>query len=92
MSLYLVKHASGDWRLHRSDGSEITTWSSDPREDSNGNPVTPIPAFVDGIAGTTSTSGDAVLGDPQGRTDHVMAVAGDWNYRDLTLDGETVPW
>lgn len=32
MTYYIVKHGSSDYRLHREDGTEVATWSSDPRD------------------------------------------------------------
>jgi len=85
MSLYVVKHGSSDYRLHRSDGTEIDTFDSDPRDSE-----TLIPDLVDSVA--AAHVGASILGDQQARRDHAQVVNGDWNYRDLTLNGETVPW
>lgn len=32
MTMFLVKHGTNDYRLHREDGTEIATWTSDPRD------------------------------------------------------------
>jgi hypothetical protein len=87
MTLYLVKHGSNDYRLQDADGTEIDTWSSDPRESSEGV----IPTLVDGIANSAYPADD-LLGDPTVRKRHAMVVAGQWHYRDLTIPDETVPW
>lgn len=87
MTLYLVKHGSSDYRLHRIDGTELATWSSDPREASDGA----IPEMVDGIA--SAHNGASILGDAQARRDHAKVVTGDWAYRDKAEHGSSeVPW
>lgn len=91
MTLYLVKHGSNDYRLQRSDGAELDTYTSDPRTDSNGNPTDPIPDFVDSIA--AAHNGASILGDKQARREHGKIVGGNWVYRDIAEHGQSeVPW
>lgn len=86
--LYLVKHAADDWRLHKADGAEIGSgWSSDPRPDDPQQSVRP--AFVDQVA--DEHRGAGLIGDANARHDYARATES-WSFRDLTLDGETVPW
>ena len=80
MTLYLVKHAEGDYRLHVEDGTELGAGSSRPDKRTQ----------VDWLA--DYHNGASILGDPNARSHYTDIVAGGVNYRDLTIDGETVPW
>lgn len=84
MILYLVKHDSGDYRLHRPDGTELDTWSSDPREGET------VANLLDAVA--AAHPGASILGDAQARQDFARIVSSDWAYRDVTIPDETVPW
>lgn len=91
MTLYLVKHGAGDFRLHNPDGTEIDTYASDPREDANGNETNPVPDLVDSLA--AAHNGASILGDKAARRDHAKATNGDWVFRDVAEHGASeVPW
>jgi len=82
MMHYLVKHESGDFRLHTSDGSEplSTGWQSQPS-------VNDIVAQC-----AEDGPGGSLLGQNDIRGVFVDAISGGISYRDLTQDNETVPW
>jgi hypothetical protein len=82
MSHYLVGHAEGDWRVHADNGTEplSTGWNHRPTV----NEITEQ-AAEDGPGGS-------LLGRSDLRSLFVDAVSGGIVYRDLTRDGETVPW
>ncbi|MCD2202733.1 hypothetical protein [Halobacterium sp. KA-6] len=82
MTHYLVKHSEGDVRLHAEDGSEPLSsgWSEWPSP----NDVAEQCA-ADGPGGS-------LLGQDVLREVFVDAVSGEIHKRDLTLDGESVPW
>ena len=68
MSLFLIKHDDGRYRLHKSDGSETGdswTWGADWLDERSEDMTAAVESAVGGAS---------------------------WNYRDLTIDGETVPW
>jgi len=91
MTLYLVKYSDTDFRLHREDGTEIGTFTSDPREDAEGNRINPVPDFVDSVA--EHHAGASILGDPDARRDHAKVLSGDWVFRDVEEHGSSeVPW
>lgn len=91
MTLYLVKHGAGDFRLHRQDGTELDQYASDPRTDANGNPTNPVPDFVDSLA--AAHNGASILGDKNARRDHAKATTNDWSFRDVSEHGQSeVPW
>jgi len=81
MTLYLVKHGSNDYRLHRADGSEISSPMSS-RPDAR--------TQVDML--TDEYNGANILDDPTARRLYTDIVTGEVRYRDLTIPDETVPW
>jgi len=91
MTLYLVKYSDSDFRLCREDGTEIDSFSSDPRENAEGEPKNPIPDFVDSVA--KKHGGASILKDRNARRDHAKILTGDWCFRDVEEHGESeVPW
>jgi len=64
VTLYIVKHAEEDYRLHKEDGSEIDAYAERP------------------------TKSDIIASLSNG----YMLITEGYNYRDLTIDAETVPW
>lgn len=82
MSYYLVKHGDGDIRLHAEDGTEPLSsgWGSWPSRTEIAEQIA-----ADGPGGS-------LLGDPSLRPAFVDTVTGGLKERDLTRDGETVPW
>lgn len=81
MTLYLVKHGSSDYRLHKDDGTEVgPSWSVKPE---SGDIRTEIINSISLVE----------LSDVETLVELVSDISdGDWNYRDLTIDSETVPW
>jgi len=90
--LYLVKHTDGAYKLHQEDGTVKDTygWTFDILSLSEDAPE-------------RQTVHDAVkqsvlndMTDPERTAYQTMLQTTDqaitWRYRDLTLDGETVPW
>lgn len=80
MTLYLVKHADSDYRLHLEDGTVIHTGTTRPDER----------AMVDWLA--EYHNGASILGNPDARRHFTDIVTGAVNFRDLTVSEETVPW
>lgn len=81
MTLYLVKHGADDYRLHRADGSQIGETKTTRPTDR---------AMVDMLA--AEHNGASILGDPDARREYTDVVTGAVRFRDLTIDGESVPW
>lgn len=84
MTLYLVKHPNGDVRLHDDSGNVLFD-VPDGITDSDSAEKKLVEAFV---AGNPNAE---LLGDSV-RPHFVDLVAGNWKYRDLTIDSESVPW
>lgn len=82
MTHYLVKHSEGDVRLHAKDGSEPL---------SSGWPDWPTANEIADQCATDGPGG-SLLGQSDLRATFVDAVSGGIDRRDLTIDGETVPW
>lgn len=80
MTLYIVKHGDNDYRLHAEDGTELGSGTNRPdaRE------------MVDWLA--EYHNGASILGNVTARRRYTDIVTGEVRYRDLTIDGETVPW
>jgi len=82
MTHYVVKHDSNDYRVHAEDGTEplLSGWSERPN--------------VNDIAKQCADDGPggSLLGNQDLRGVFVDATSGGLVYRDLTIDGETVPW
>jgi len=77
---YLV--FDGDrYTLHHADGTQIGTgW--DDRPDTS--------QMADAVA--EAYTGLSLLGEPMARQAFVDVTAGGLNYRDLSIEGESVPW
>jgi hypothetical protein len=82
MTHYVVKHASDDYRVHASDGTEPLSSGWSDRPDAND--------IADQCADDSPTG--SLLGQADLRAVFVDAVSAGLVYRDLTIDGETVPW
>lgn len=80
MTLYLVKHGSNDFRLHKADGTELNSGTARPDRRTQ----------VDWLA--QYHNGASILGDPAARAQYTDIVTGAVRYRDLTIPDETVPW
>lgn len=82
MTYYIVKHGIEDYRIHAEDGTEPLSngWSERPTAHD----------IADQCA--ADGPGGSLLGDPDLRGVFVAAVSAGFNYRDLTIDDETVPW
>lgn len=85
MTLYLVRHGSGDVRLHDDAGTELFTLSSNPM-DSDGPERDLVEAFE------TANPGVDFLGNDDVRPHFVDLITNNWNYLDLTAKGQTTPW
>lgn len=80
MTLYLVCHGESDYRLYTKDGTEIGSGPERP----NGR------TQVDWLA--EYHNGASILADPDARKQFFDIATDGVVYRDLTIDGETVPW
>jgi len=82
MTLYVVKHGSSDYRLHREDGTDIGSpnWTEQPSQMD----------MVEALA--AEHNGASILGDPDARWEYTEIVTGEVTFRDLTISDETVPW
>ncbi len=82
MTHYLVKHSDGEYRIHAEDGTEPLSsgWSERPSTND----------IADQCA--ADGPGGSLLGQSDLRAVFVDAVSGGIMFRDLTTDGETVPW
>lgn len=82
MTHYIVCHDESDYRLHAEDGTEpvSTSWSERPSTNDITNAI------------ADAGPGGSLLGDEVLRQAFVDAVSGGLRYRDLTTEGETVPW
>lgn len=80
MTLYLVKYGADDWRLHADDGEEIGSGQDRPDKRTQ----------VDWLS--NFHNGASILSNPEARGDYTDIVTGEVRYRDMTMDGETVPW
>ena len=82
MTLYVIKHDDEDYRLHRQDGTEIGS----PDWDEHPTAMMMVEALAE------EHSGASILGNADARWEYTQVVTNEVRYKDLTIDGETVPW
>lgn len=82
MTLYLVKHGSDDYRLHKQDGTEMSTWSSRPSP----------PEMAVGVSEHHGNPSKGKGGPPAFVKDDTRISIGDWEYHDLAGGRANLPW
>jgi|GEM_PF-5721563 len=80
MTLYIVKHGADDYRMHAVDGTVLGQGSAHPDARTK----------VDWLS--EYHNGASILANPTARAQYTDIVTGSVKYRDLTRDGEGVPW